>query len=78
MKVGLMLDWIVYGVCKVFGFDFFMIEVLFIKGLFDSCTNSYFRLNIFVEKCYDKKDDGLKMFNLWVGYYVLVNFLYEV
>ena len=77
MKVGLTPDWIVHGACKVFGLDLPTIEAPLIKGLLDPCTNSHLRPNIPAEKCYDKKDDGLKMSNPWAGYHVLVNPPYE-
>ena len=77
MKVGLTPDWIVHAACKVFELELPTIETPLIKGLLDPCTNSHLKPNIPAEKCYDKKDDGLKMTNSWAGYHVLVNPPYE-
>ena len=77
MKVGLTPDWIIHGACKVFQLELPTIEAPLIKGLLDPCTNSHLKPNIPAEKCYDKKDDGLKMSNKWAGYHVLVNPPYE-
>jgi len=77
MKVGLTPDWIVHATCKVFELELPTIETPLIKGLLDPCTNSHLKPNIPAEKCYDKKDDGLKMTNSWAGYHVLVNPPYE-
>ena len=77
LRVGLTPDWIVHATCKVFEMDLPTIEAPLIKGLLDPCTNSHLRPNIPAEKCYDKKDDGLKMENSWEGYHVLVNPPYE-
>jgi len=77
MKVGLTPDWIVHAACKVFDLVKPTIETPLIKGLLDPCTNSHLKPNIPAEKCYDKKDDGLKMSNSWEGYHVLLNPPYE-
>ena len=77
MKVGLTPDWIIHGACKVFQLELPTIEAPLIKGLLDPCTNSHLKPNVPAEKCYDKKDDGLKMSNKWAGYHVLVNPPYE-
>jgi len=77
MKVGLTPDWIVHAACKVFDLAKPTIETPLIKGLLDPCTNSHLKPNVPAEKCYDKKDDGLKMSNSWEGYHVLLNPPYE-
>lgn len=73
-RMGLTPDWIVSAAAfDVFGLKKPTISRPFIKNLLDPCTNSKVAPNIPAEKLYDKADNGLKLTNLWRGYYVILN-----
>jgi hypothetical protein len=73
-KMGLTPDWIISAASfDVFGLERPTVSSPVIKGLLDPCTNSKVAPNIPAEKLYDKNDNGLKLSNLWKGYYVLLN-----
>jgi len=73
-KMGLTPDWIISAAAfDVFGLDRPTPSSPVIKGLLDPCTNSKVAPNIPAEKLFDKNDNGLKLSNVWKGYYVLLN-----
>ena len=73
-KMGLTPDWIVSAAAfDVFGLQKPTVSKPFIQKLLDPCTNSKIAPNIPAEKLYDKADNGLKLTNLWRGYYIILN-----
>jgi len=73
-RMGLTPDWIVSAAA----FDVFCLKRPttsrpYIENLLDPCTNSKVAPNIPAEKLFDKTDNGLKLTNLWRGYYVILN-----
>ena len=73
-KMGLTPDWIIAAAAfDVFGLKRPTLLSPVIKGLLDPCTNSKVAPNIPAEKLYDKNDNGLKLSNVWKGYYVVLN-----
>lgn len=73
-KMGLTPDWIISAAAfDVFGLERPTAAHPFIRGLLDPCTNSKVAPNIPAEKLYDKSDNGLKLTNLWRGYYIILN-----
>lgn len=73
-KMGLTPDWIISAAAfDVFGLERPTASRPFIQKLLDPCTNSKVAPNIPAEKLYDKNDNGLKLTNLWKGYYVVLN-----
>jgi hypothetical protein len=73
-KMGLTPDWIISAAAfEVFGLEVPSTTNPVIRNLLDPCTNSKAAPNIPAEKLYDKKDNGLKLSNVWKGYYVLLN-----
>lgn len=73
-KMGLTPDWIISAAAfDVFGLERPSSTSPVIKGLLDPCTNSKVAPNIPAEKLYDKNDNGLKLSNVWKGFYVLLN-----
>lgn len=81
-RMGLTPDWIISAAAfDVFSLPRPTVAHPFIEKLLDPCTNSKIAPNIPAEKLYDKNDNGLKLTNLWRGYYVILNpdctFLYS-
>lgn len=73
-KMGLTPDWIISAAAfDVFGLQRPTCSSPVVKGLLDPCTNSKVAPNIPAERLYDKNDNGLKLSNVWKGYYVLLN-----
>ncbi|QDZ25526.1 hypothetical protein HOP50_17g80680 [Chloropicon primus] len=74
VRMGLTPDWLIHEAAfNVFQLEQPTIEMPYIKGLLDPCTNSKETPNIPAQVLYDKHDDGLDSKNSWKGYHIILN-----
>ena len=78
LREGLTPDWIVDGCLKVFELKKPTIDVPYVLGLLDPCSNSLTNPNIPAEVLYDKNTNGLLTRNVWRDKFILLNPPYEI